>query len=144
MTATTPSLYQKGGFPPRRSAKNTDVANWHKLYNLNALANYPSSFDGVSINKAQRAQAWNKKRSFARGFGIKDLLAFREMEQHYDKFDTSYGLDIVFVVDYLGPRSFGNTNKLTGHKGLRDAHQPLYLFSSFQLPFSGTTSMPRV
>ncbi len=41
---------------------------------------------------------------------MKDILSFREMEQHYDKWGPHggpHGVDVVLVLDYVAPPSTG-------------------------------------
>jgi ribosomal protein L5 len=61
----------------------------------------------------------NKNTKFCTtGFGIKDFFAFQEIP--YDKFETSYGMDIIFILDSLKIHKYLST--------------PKYLLSSFQMP----------
>lgn len=70
---------------------------------------------------------------FSRAFGPKESLAFREMEQHYSKFDTCYGSDIAFVVDNVsGTRPSQAQYDVNAH--LESLRQPVYLLSGSQPP----------
>lgn len=78
---------------------------------------------------------------------MKDILSFREMEQHWDALSASHGLDVVLVLDYVAPPSTslhsqqptrspagrGEDGMLNNREG---PSQPVYLLSSLQLPLA--------
>ena len=87
---------------------------------------------GISQNLAQQQPFVNK--FYTVSFGLNDFLAFREMEQHYDKFDgaATSGLDINIVLDTK--RSSTRQKSNTTRRKIPINNKPVYLLSSFQLP----------
>ena len=53
--------------------------------------------------------------------GIEDTFVFREMQSHYDKFDSRYGMNVIIVPDWTRMKE-------------KNLFQPTYFLSCFQMP----------
>lgn len=82
------SLYKKGSTKTKTETKRIN----YESFKFSPLSRRGST--GIS----RRGGIISAKSKKSREFGIRDYLAFRQVEQHYDKFDKSYGLNIIFVL----------------------------------------------
>lgn len=91
---------------------------------LNSL--FKQTFSDLSLDFSEvflfisHTQKHQNQKFCTTGFGIKDFFSFQEIP--YDKFENSYGMDIIFILDSLKIHKYLST--------------PKYLLSSFQMPLS--------